>query len=289
MPSEGILYFAKGGGFRAEVEASAKRVNAVMGEYPITLVTDTPVDVDAVDTLVLDETEFTKSDKPRSLLKSPYDRTLYLDSDIWLYDGVPELFDILDRFELGLVKDPLEPHVHDRDEPHPIDGVPEAFPEFNTGVMVFRKTANVVALFERWKNHCGPTERRDQRSFRPALYHSDVRFTALPPRYNCIYREANALNGEVKVFHGALVDTRPADHPIDVEDAVETINRHDGSRISYGYKNTVIVHPPIPALVHLHYALREEGVVTTINGILKYISRRLRNVDRVDIDNRQRR
>lgn len=290
MPDRGVLYFAKGEKFLEEVEISAARIKEVMPDFPIAVVTDIQTDSDHIDTVLLDEIEFTKADKPRSLLRSPYEQTLFLDSDIWMYKNIDEVFDILDQYELGLVKDPLEPHVHDIGRSHPIVGVPEAFPEFNTGFLLFKNTANMTALFEDWKSRCNSDDNRDQRAFRPALYHSNVHFTSLPPRYNCMYRAENALNGEVKVFHGQLVEARSSGHGyhgIELDEAIEKINQHYSSRVSYRYKDTVIVNPPFPAFTHLQYTLQEEGIVPAIRGVLKYIRRQLASDDRLEIDGRR--
>ena len=214
------------------------------------------------------------------MLKSPYYKTLYLDSDVWIEENICEVFDILEQFDFGVVKDPLEPHIHDIDEEHPVNGVPEAFPEFNSGFIVYNQTTEVVNMLEDWISRCNPSDDRDQRSFRPALYHSDVNMTSLSPRYNCMYRAENALNGLVKVFHGQMVEARQTSHGyhgIALEDAIEEINQYDGSRVSFRYKNQVITIPPIPALAHLQFTFEQEGVKATLKSFGTYIKRTISN------------
>lgn len=286
----GVLYFAKGEKFVSEAESSARRAKQVLGDPHITLVTDTSCESSYIDNVIIDNSEFKKSDKPRSLLKSPYKRTLYLDSDIWIEEDITEVFDILNGFDLGVVKDPLEPHVHDIEQNHPVEGVPEAFPEFNSGFIIYNQTTDVINMLKDWTFRCNPADDRDQRSFRPALFHSNVNMTALPPRYNCMYRTENSLNGMVKVFHGQMVKARSSDHGyhgITLEDAIEEINRYDGSRVSFRYRNQVIVIPPIPSLTHLQFTLEQEGVRETLKGIGKYLKRTLSDTDRSDVDNRK--
>lgn len=285
----GILYFAKGEEFILEAELSAQRVKEMLDGPDITLISDISYESPYFDNIIVDDSEFKKSDKPRSLLRSPYEKTLYLDSDIWVEQSIMEVFDVLNQFDLGVVKDPLEPHIHSADKEHPIEGVPEAFPEFNSGFIIFNQTPEVVNMFRDWLSRCEPTDDRDQRSFRPALFHSNINMTALSPRYNCMYRAENALNGEVKVFHGQLVEARSSGHGyhgITLEDAAEEINKYDGSRVSFRYKNQVIVIPPIPALAHFQLTLEQEGLKDSLKDIGKYFKRAISNMNRINVDNR---
>jgi hypothetical protein len=179
--NQDLLYFAKGETFVAEAERSARQAAKVMPEYPITIVADREPDVDCFDTIIIDKTPFEKRDKPRALQKTPYDRTIYLDTDTYLSDSIVELFDILDEFDLALRCARAQVHVP---ESSPL---PDSFPEFNTGVIPYRSTAAMTEMLDDWERRCLPTHDFDQCSLRPALYHSDVRFTPIPNRYNCQY------------------------------------------------------------------------------------------------------
>jgi hypothetical protein len=264
MTEVGILYFAKGNEFVSEARLSAKRTKDHM-DCPITLVTNSEIDPDYIDNVIIDNREFSKADKPRCLLKSPYEKTIFLDSDIWLEDSISELFDILSRFDLALVKDPMEGHIYHMEYTHPIDGVPKAFPEYNTGVLAFRKSSDVEDLFEEWNHRCGPDTDRDQLPFRSALYHSTVRFTSLRTEYNCMYRAHNALNGPVKVFHGQL--TRSENNHVPIEEAVEKLNKNPSDRVSYHYSNNLKTIPPISKLSQFYSICAQKGVVEAIKRV----------------------
>jgi hypothetical protein len=278
MTERGILYFAKGDEYVSEAKRSAERAHKLMG-YPITLVTNKQVDAGFFDNIIIDNSEFKKSDKPKILLKSPYEETIFLDTDIWIEQPVDELYSILDQFELAMVKDPKEPHVYYKNRSHPINGVPKSFPEYNTGVLVYKKTPDIMQLLKQWERRCGPNADRDQLSFRTSLYHSDVRYTSLRPEYNCMYRAHNAMNGPVKIFHGKLEEKLDA---ISVEDAVETINRNQDHRVSYGYSPYVETIPPRSSIVYIRSKLtylwviiRNEGAVEATKQLTKYLGRKL--------------
>jgi hypothetical protein len=115
--------------------------------------------------------------------RSPYRETLYLDSDVRVTSDLRDLFRILERYELAGA------HVRYRSLPkrlkkHTLD-LPQAFPQINCGVMLYRKCENVDALFAAWRQiyrEGGFT--RDQIPFREALWRSDVKFYVIGPEYN---------------------------------------------------------------------------------------------------------
>jgi len=273
----GILYFAKGDKFVLEAEKSANRTRELM-DCPIALVTNIETNANVFDDIMIDTADFTWSDKPESLLKSPYEKTIFLDSDIWLEESVSGLFDVLDQFELVLAKDPREDHVHYMDKTHPINGVPEAFPEYNTGVVAYRQTPDVTQLFKEWQRRCKPDHVHDQLSFRTSLYQSTVRFATLRPEYNCMYRAHNALNGDVKVFHGKLA--RESHHP-SLNEALQKLNQQSGPRVSYGYDPYVETIPPRSLstylrsrLIRLRSIVEQEGIGAAVKRTGSFLRRR---------------
>lgn len=254
----GLLYLAKGQTFVAEVERSARRTAAVMPEYPIALVADREPDAGCFDTVIIDESPFEKRDKPRALQKTPFRHTIYLDSDTYLGERIDALFEILEAFEFCLRRDREQAHVP---EGSPI---PDAFPEFNAGVIAYRSTERVRDMLEAWERRCRPGEEFDQRSLRAALYHSDVRFTPIPNRYNCQYNWDNIVDGHVKVYHGPLVERgalgiEPRD-TIELGDAIRKLGRSDRVRLHFRWAGALFVYPPLPFLTKVHLTLREHGM-----------------------------
>lgn len=256
--NRGLLYLAKGETFLAEAEMSAQQTEAVMPDYPIALVADREPDVACFDTVIIDEAPFEKGDKPRALQETPYDQTIYLDTDIYLSESIGGLFEILEAFELGLRRDREQAHVP-RGSP-----IPAAFPEFNAGVMTYRSTERVMEMLKMWERRCHPGDEFDQRSLRLALYHSDVRFTPIPNRYNCQYHWDNIVDGRVKVFHGPLVerDTIGIDRhdTIDIRNAMSKLNKSDEVRLHFRWNRTLFVCPPLPLLTKVELTMREYGI-----------------------------
>lgn len=271
--TEGVLYIAKGTEFVEEACISATQLANVMPEVPIALITDTSIESDVFDEVILDESPYSKLDKPRNLPNSPFDKTIFLDSDTYVTSDISELFDMLDAFDLLVVRDACEYNL--RDATHPVDGVPEGFPELYAGVLAYTDSSSVTELCSLWEEYHSAEYERDQRSFRPALYHSDVRYATLPSRYNCMYRYRGEINGPVKVFHGQLKDDLRTSsgsnyYDITVDEADEIINATSGHRIYYRYRNQLFVAPPPPFPRRVLEILRENGVLGTVKERLQF-------------------
>jgi hypothetical protein len=249
---QGLLYLAKGETFVAEAVRSARRASTVMPDHPVTLVADREPDADCFDDVVLDTTPFEKRDKPRALLQTPYDRTIYLDTDTYLADSVAGLYDLLGEFGVGVRRNRDQAHVPD-DSP-----LPRSFPEFNCGVIAYETNDPVTAMLRDWEERCLPTHEFDQRSFREALFHSDVRFTCIPNRFNCMYRYDNVVDGPVKVFHGPLVDRERNSVPL--PEAVAKLNDSHDFRLYYAWRGRLFVDPAPPIWTKAYRTARRDGL-----------------------------
>jgi hypothetical protein len=122
---------------------------------------------------------------------SPYERTLFLDTDTWVARDIDGLFELLDHYDLA-ASQLSEGHQYT------IPEVPHSFPEFNTGVILFSRRLVEKGFFDTWKQHhlawkkTGPERglapfdiASDQLSFRLAVYQSpEIRTHVLPPEYN---------------------------------------------------------------------------------------------------------
>jgi hypothetical protein len=205
---KGVVYIATGRKFVDEALISVRSVKKLMPELPIALFTDLRELVNAppggVDSVFL-LTEVSKSclDKMYPLLETPYEKTLFLDTDTYLCERVDELFAVLDRFDIAAAHPPFRVQYQIRD-------IPECFPEPNTEVILFRKNEAAFEVLKRWPEEykkqlasaCKP--HHDQHSFRAALYYSSARFLVLPHEYNfrSIGPNFAGKGSKVKIIHG---------------------------------------------------------------------------------------
>lgn len=176
----GLLYIASGAGHVAAAAASAASARRTNPDLGIAIFSDQP-DPGAV----FDRAEPIDAAHVRSkvdyLPRTPFERTLYLDSDTRVMGDLGDLFRLLDRFDLGAAH-----RVRDTDRTlRPGGPIPAAFPEHNGGVVLYRATPPTIAFLEAWRAayHAGGVE-ADQISFRATLWASDIRVAVLPPRFN---------------------------------------------------------------------------------------------------------
>jgi hypothetical protein len=115
---KGILYVATGARYVEEARSSARSVRACNPGLPICLVTDQSIEPDADFDIVRDvhETPSGTAAGPENylaldrvayyrkilpLVGSPFEKTLFLDTDTWVGDSLEDLFTLLDSFVLS--------------------------------------------------------------------------------------------------------------------------------------------------------------------------------------------
>lgn len=207
----GILYVATGQPWFEEAVRSATSCKARMPDVPIAFFTDRPTEADSKlfdHVFQIAEPSYSYYDKIEPLTRTPFERTLFLDSDTLVIEPVYELAPLLDRFDLAYCHAPMRYGEHD------FPGCNEAFPQGNTGVILYRFISRVVTFFEKWAASYRTRDERpgqddgaalnDQPSFRETIYESDLRFTILPCEYNLRTNMPYFAGGraKVKILHG---------------------------------------------------------------------------------------
>ena len=129
--SFGIVYVATGEKYVKEAGISARMVRRWMPDVSISLFTDftgnnLPPFFD--NTFHLSDPAHSFFDKIEPLINSPYEKTLFLDTDTLMVESVYELFELIDKFDLAYCHAPFR-ICYD------LADVPDAFPEANTGVL----------------------------------------------------------------------------------------------------------------------------------------------------------
>jgi hypothetical protein len=207
----GYLYVAAGDPkYLQEAEISATSLRAVDPTAHITLITDKQLDGSLFDRIVVRPVAFTSwragvAYRTKHIYQdSPYEKTLYLDTDTYIYEPCGALFGLLDHFDVCMAAAPA-----DMNEPL-IDGKPltACFP-YNAGVIAFKKNARNEFLFRTWHERHAKKLREgslrhkegDQPSFMEALVHSESRVYVLPSIWNARALTYVFLNGSVKVVH----------------------------------------------------------------------------------------
>lgn len=187
---------------------SAASLKRAMPELPITAFSQFPIESPLLENVHLVEPGGDGFyDKARLIQSSPYERTLLIDADTYVLEPVPELFALLDQFDCAATHEEyLDTDWHHR---YPRTDIPASFPEFNTGILMLKRSEQVSRMLEQWgtlyqqflQERPGETI-NDQPFFRVAAYLSEVRIATLTREYNCKFRGQGYLNGKVKILHG---------------------------------------------------------------------------------------
>lgn len=211
----GALYVATGEEYVREAVESARTLRR-HNDVEVALVADRDPDSDRFDYVdVHPDRGGGFADKIELMAESPFERTLYLDTDIYVSGDLTELFDLLDRFDIGAK------HKSGFYPTGPGYDIPYSFPEFNTGVVVFRAGEVMEAFFETWAAEFqtyADEGGNDQPAFRKALYESDLRPTALTDEFHCRFIYPGAITGNARLFHGR------ADNIEEIADRVNETN-----------------------------------------------------------------
>ena len=144
---DGIIYSAIGDRYLAEALTSA-RSSLRFNHVPHQISTDqevTPADTDpdelSIRTYRPGDDAF--AEKIHSMAASPFERSIFLDTDTYVTNYICHLFDLLDKYDMAAA---FAPGYRGRKDPE----VPTAFYELNTGVIVWRSGERTASFFADW-------------------------------------------------------------------------------------------------------------------------------------------
>jgi hypothetical protein len=211
MTTRGILYIAAGEKYiRAAVRSAESALKSCPG-LPLHLFADwqnyqgfdfdqNPYPFTTVDKIP----DPHRRSKVDYLPRTPFDQTLYLDTDTLLNADIHDMFRLMERFDIALC------HAHRRNDPTRLGTwrieLPQAFPQYNGGVILYRKVPKVIQFLEDWGFQFKEAGfQQDQMTLRELLWLSDLRMATLPPEYNVRYIKYHYLwsktETQTKIFH----------------------------------------------------------------------------------------
>lgn len=218
---EGFLYIAIGERFLDEARRSARSVKKASPSAAICIITDQEIAADEDFDVVMDAAPRQQAReiyKPHDrgpyykkiypLLNSPFEKTIFLDSDTWVVEPLDDLFKLLETFDLLVTPDPTPYNYRFEKDEEPFSLIPAAFGVFNTGLIAYRKGEPATRFLEGWQrnyeDHVARFTVMDQPAFRLTLFESDIRFHVLPSCYNTISWVPFIIpsGGSVIMLHG---------------------------------------------------------------------------------------
>lgn len=216
--SKGYIYVASNdvGGVKEndyiqEAIFSATSLKNIDPQAKITLFTDKKIKNTIFDEVKI--VDMSLRCKQRFLLDSPYDKTIYLDTDTYINHNIEDLFELLDNFDLAAC------HCYSRKrnftEIPEYMNIPYCFSEINSGVLAYKKTENFNKFSNLWNHYYQKYKKVvkwDQPSLRIALWESKINFYILPIEFN-----RRSQGTKEKVFN--MIKTK---HPYFDENTLKT-------------------------------------------------------------------
>ena len=225
----GFLYYSIGIKYLDEAINSAKSVRKYMKDCKIAIFTNNEgknyLDSGLFDQILIAEQEsFSFCNKIVCLSRTPFSKTLFIDTDTELISPIYELIPLLEKFDLCVCHAPVRKTFQ-------VEDCPDSFPECNCGMILYNKTENVLSFFNSWYEICKLMYEQnsgihDQPSFRKSLFESELRYYILPPEYNTrtIYPYFKGGNMKTKILHGSPGTIAKAKKTINSSPSIRTGN-----------------------------------------------------------------
>lgn len=184
---------------------------------------------------------------------SPYEKTIFVDTDTFFASDCASGFNILEYFDIALVPSPVDLHYPVLESGQKIECKP-----LNTGGIIFRKNEANNQLFKEWITIYSDKllgnsnlKESDQTSFVEALFNSSSRLYPLPNEWNARFCFINVFAEPVKILHG---------YSRNIEKIAYLINSNKRHRVWIPHLKRCIVFKPYTWKHHLGKFLGQLGI-----------------------------
>ena len=163
------------------------------------------------------------------MLRGEKSGLMYLDSDAYVLEPIPECFDMLKRFDIVGSIGPC------RNTVPTIEEIPNCFCEFEIGVLLFNTSDATRDLFADWlhlyENNYDVYGDSDQGPLREAMWRAnDLRIGTMQSEYQCRWGFGVYACHSIKVLHGRDCMWADPENP-SIEEIAQILNARTGSRI----------------------------------------------------------
>ena len=220
----GYLYVAAGDKYINEAIVSAESLKRLTDSVHITLITDKDIENSPFDQIIIRPVTIRGAPdgwlyKVRHMYEdTPYERTLFLDTDTYFCEDCQDLFETLDFFDMAMALAPADPN---QPKSPKTNNPLVACKPYNTGIILFKKSANNDVLFRKWREmyekkvasqnlaewdgSLGRFE-GDQPVFLEAWLQSDSKICTLSNAWNARSPLFFNWNEPIKIIHGRHKD-----------------------------------------------------------------------------------
>lgn len=187
MANRGVVYVAFGDYYVAEAIHSAESLRRHCPGLPAVLFTDRARPGSPFDEVRVAQIDHIRA-KVDLLTESPFEESLYIDSDTRIVRDIRDVFDVLAKYDVAMTHDFGRKRLTMASRVPEYAEIPYAFGEFNGGVILYRRSEATLGFLGRWQElfhqYKDRTSGWDQATLRVAAWQSDARILVLPPEFN---------------------------------------------------------------------------------------------------------
>ena len=184
---KGILYIAFNEAYIKETLLSAESLKRYMPEIPVALITNQELSSPFIDQVIIKKIKHARS-KVDLVSETPFEKTIYLDSDTLIVRDISDMFEVLDRFDVAFTHDYARKRKKYSDVIPEYSEIPYSFSEVNGGIMAYNNSQRTIDFLELWKKYFykyyNKTSGWDQVSLRISLWKSEAVIHHFPFEYN---------------------------------------------------------------------------------------------------------
>ena len=135
--------------------------------------------------------------------EAEFDTNCFLDIDTEIRQPLDFGFEMAERHKMAVVIAPACSAIDARPK---VKGIPDGMPQYNTGVIFFKKCPEVEAVFDRWREivEANPQcAKNDQPAFALAIHQLGFNPFCLPRNFNyrAKVRMEGLIHGHIKILH----------------------------------------------------------------------------------------
>ncbi|GAG22938.1 unnamed protein product [marine sediment metagenome] len=160
-----------------------------------------------------------------------YDTCLFMDSDLNFIEPFPELFRMTERFDVVAAMGSRRITVPT------VETIPPCFPEYELGLILFRRNAIVRKFFDEWQRlhftYHDVYGNNDQGSFREAVWNTpDLKIDRIPDEYALRWPFGVFMSHTVKILHGREeIDRNIHPEACSLDNVRNIVNEHTEMRV----------------------------------------------------------
>jgi len=207
---EGVLYIAFGEQYHRETRRSIASLRKVSPAVRIAVITEEEWTTEPIpDAFILKDNNESFASKPKYMYETPFERTLFIDSDTVIARDITPIFGLLDWYDVGVRFGGPE-----LNEPNGL----EYHTQCNSGVVLFKKNEAVAEMFTIWQKEYATQKQlsattnqirdrrglNDQRFLAVAIAKSGVRPVHFAEHLNFALFETIICYSPPVIFHGRL-------------------------------------------------------------------------------------